>query len=67
MGILPEDNEPVTLIFPKLRIQKGFSLAFTTNQYANMPYEFTPFDLVPADVHYDTFKNIGCAMMLGGN
>lgn len=67
VGILPEGNEPVTIIIPKMRIQKGFTLAFTTDNYSNMPYEFTPFDTVPGDAHHTIFKDVGVAMMLTGN
>lgn len=67
VGILPENNEPVTVILPKVRIQKGFTMAFTTDNYSNMPFEMTPFDLTASDPHYATFRDIGVAMMLTGN
>lgn len=67
VGILPENNEPVTIILPKVRIQKGFTMAFTTDNYSNMPFEMTPFDLTSTDPHYTTFRDIGVAMMLTGN
>lgn len=67
VGILPENNEPITVILPKVRIQKGFTLAFTTDNYSNMPFEMTPFDLTASDPHYSTFRDIGVAMMLTGN
>lgn len=69
VGILPEDNQPVTVYIPKLRIQKGFTFSMTTDNYGNMPFEFSLFDLVTTDPHYALFaaKNWGQAGMMTGN
>lgn len=67
VGILPESNEPVTLIFPKLRITRGFNMAFTSDNYSNMPFEFTPFELVSSDTMYNEFKGKGVAALFSGN
>lgn len=64
VGILPEDHKPVTIIIPKLRITNGFNLSFQTDQYGNMPYEFTPFEQVPSDPLYNEYGNKGFAFIL---
>jgi hypothetical protein len=52
-GVLPEGNTPVTVLFPKVKITKGFSLAFSTENFGNLPFEFSPYTPVPTDVGYD--------------
>lgn len=64
IGILPEEKKPVTVIIPKMRITNGFNLSFQTDQYGNMPYEFTPFEQVPDDPLYDQFGDKGMAFIL---
>lgn len=49
VGILPNGNEPVTIIAPKAKITGGFNLGFTTDNYGNMPFEITPYDLTKED------------------
>lgn len=51
------NNETITLLIPKLRISKGFSLSFNTNDYGNLPFEFTPYAPTPADPLYSKFDN----------
>lgn len=55
VGLLPESGEPVTLIFPKVKVTKGLSLAFQTDNFSNMPFEFTPYALTLSDAHYGEF------------
>lgn len=64
IGILPEQKQPVTIIIPKMRITNGFNLSFQTDQYGNMPYEFTPYEQVPGDPLYEEFGNQGIAFIL---
>lgn len=64
VGILPEGNKPVTIIIPKLRITNGFSLGFQTDQYGNMPFEFTPFEQIPSDPLYKDYGDKGFAFVL---
>jgi len=52
VGILPESGEPVTLIFPKVAITKGLGFSFQTENFSNMPFEFTPYALVSTDPFY---------------
>lgn len=49
VGLMPGTGEPVTLIFPKVRITKGINLAFQADNWANMPFEFAPYNLVSGD------------------
>jgi hypothetical protein len=64
VGILPEGNKPITIIIPKLRITNGFSVGFQTDQYGNMPYEFTPFEQIPSDPLYAEYGDKGFAFIL---
>lgn len=52
VGVLPEENEPVVLVYPKCRISNGMNLAFQTDNFSNMPFEFKPYALLPTDAHY---------------
>ena len=52
VGILPNTAEPVTLIFPKVKIIKGLSLSFQNQNWANMPFEFMPYASLPSDAYY---------------
>lgn len=49
------DGKEVTILIPKLRIVKGFSMGFQSDNYGNLPFEFTVYDLVAADPHYADF------------
>lgn len=64
VGILPENNMPITIIMPKIRITNGFNVAFQTDQYGNMPFEFTPFEQVPSDPLYAEYGDKGFAFIL---
>lgn len=64
VGILPEEKEPVTLIIPKMRITNGFNMSFQTDQYGNMPFEFTPYEQVPGDPLYEEYGKEGFAILL---
>lgn len=52
VGILPDGKTPVTIIYPKVRITNGFNLGFQSDNYGNMPFEFTPFRMVEGDPLY---------------
>lgn len=64
VGILPEGDMPITIIMPKIRITNGFNVAFQTDQYGNMPFEFTPFEQVPSDPLYAEYGDKGFAFIL---
>jgi hypothetical protein len=52
IGIALDGNTPVTLHFPKCRITKGFSMAFSSDNFSNMPFEWTPLVPTPNDEGY---------------
>lgn len=56
-GILPERSEPVTIIFPKCRIQRGLTMSFQNENFSNMPFEVRPYSLLPTDPFYADFDN----------
>jgi hypothetical protein len=63
VGILPQNNEPCVILMPKLRISKGFTLAFQTNQFGNLPFEFEPYELTSVDANYAEFAGQGVAKL----
>ena len=50
------DGSQVRLILPKIRITNGFTLGFVTDNYGNLPFEFTLYDLVSSDTFYNDFN-----------
>lgn len=57
VGILPNGNEPFTVICPKAKITGGFNISFTTDNYGSMPFQITPYDLTKQDyVEYPDLK-----------
>jgi hypothetical protein len=55
LGVMPKDNRPVVIVYPKIRITKGFSINFQSDAFASMPWEFTPYPLVSGDTFYSDF------------
>ncbi len=53
-GTLADGTEMVILI-PKVRVTKGFNLAFSSDQFVNLPFEFSVYDLVNTDDFYAEF------------
>lgn len=51
-GVMPGDKKPITLFMPKVKITKGFSLSFTSQNFSNLPFEFSPYVPVPTDPGY---------------
>lgn len=51
------DGREIAIEIPKLRITKGFDVTFQTSDYANMPFEMTIYDQIPADPHYARFAD----------
>lgn len=49
------DETPVAILIPKVRIVRGFNLSFASDDYANMPLEFTVYDQVTTDPFYTEF------------
>lgn len=46
------DGTPMGMAFPKIRISKGFTVAFQNKEYGNMPFQLDIFDSLPTDPHY---------------
>lgn len=51
------DGTPAVLLFGKVRLGKGFTMAWNTDQYGNMPFEFEALEMVPTDTFYADFPN----------
>jgi hypothetical protein len=51
------DGTEVGLLIPKIRITAGFTLGFTTDNFGNLPMEFTCYDLTADDANYALFSN----------
>lgn len=64
VGVLPNGNEPFTLIFPKAKITSGLTINFTTDNYSSMPFEVTPYDLTSSDAMFDEFKKYNSNLIL---
>lgn len=57
------NKEPLVLVFPKIRIERGLSLAFNSENFSNMPFEFVPYNLLPSDPHFNEFgRSTTCAV-----
>jgi hypothetical protein len=53
IGTMKNDSgRPITLHFPKIRITKGFNLRFATDNFGNLPFEFSPYTPTPSDAGY---------------
>lgn len=48
-------GEEVMIGFPKVRVTKGFDIDFRTDNYGNLPFEFTVYDQVSTDPFYADF------------
>ena len=60
VGTLADCSE-VVLLLPKVKITKGFALAFNSGDFQNLPLELTVYDLLPTDPHYAAFAEFGNA------
>lgn len=57
VGLLPIDNAPFTILLPKIKITRGLGVAFQTDNFGNLPFEFTPYSGVESDPFYSEFGN----------
>lgn len=55
VGTLPKNNEPFTILFPKIKITNGLNIAFDSGQFTNLPFEFTPYAGVSTDPFYSEY------------
>lgn len=49
------NGDPIVLLLPKVRIVKGFTMGFMSDNYGNLPLELTMYDLVSTDPFYTDF------------
>jgi hypothetical protein len=49
------NGDPVTILIPKIRVVNGFNLSFGSDDFANLPMEFTIFDLTSTDPNFSFF------------
>ena len=53
IGVTSDSSQrPVIIHFPKAKITKGFAMAFESNNFANLPFEFMPLVPSPSDPGY---------------
>lgn len=62
-GLL-QNSAPVVILFPKIRITKGFDVDFKSDGYSNMPFEFTPYDLTSSDPAYNKLASNDLAQIV---
>lgn len=60
------DGVWVTLLYPRVRITSGMSMAFQTDNYGNMPFEFTPMRLVAGDKYFEEMQGRLANLVLNG-
>lgn len=48
-GTLSNNSVPLVVIFPKVKIIRGFGLSFSETDYANLPFEISPFFLAASE------------------
>lgn len=49
VGTLSNNERPVTLILPKVKVRRGFQIQFDEGNYTSMPFEFSPYFLSMAE------------------
>lgn len=49
-GTLSNYNVPLVVVFPKVKIVRGFSLNFSETDYANLPFEVSPYFLAASEI-----------------
>ncbi len=51
------NGDHAVLLVPKIRITRGFTLNFSTDDFGNLPFEFTVYDLVATDTFFAAFSD----------
>lgn len=49
-GTLSNNERPVTLVLPKVKIRRGFQIQFDEGNYTSMPFEFSPYFLAASEI-----------------
>lgn len=52
VGILPKNNEPFTILLPKVKVTRGLNISFDSANFTNMPFELTPYSQNASDPFY---------------
>ena len=52
VGLMPKNGQPMTILLPKVKITRGLAASFSTDNFANMPFELTPYAGIPGDPFY---------------
>jgi hypothetical protein len=63
VGLLPVDNAPFTILIPKIKITKGLGIAFQSDNFGNLPFEFTPYAGVDSDPFYSEFGTASAILL----
>lgn len=50
VGTLSNNQRPITIVVPKVRVTKGFQISFDEGNYTNMPFEFAPYFLSASEI-----------------
>jgi len=50
------DGQWIVLLIPKIRVSSGLTMSFTTDNFGNVPFEFTPMKPIGGDPFYAQFK-----------
>jgi hypothetical protein len=50
------DGQYIVLLIPKIRVSSGLTMSFTTDNFGNVPFEFTPMKPISGDPFYSQFK-----------
>ncbi|MDR3436434.1 hypothetical protein [Telmatospirillum sp.] len=58
------DGTLVRVNVPKIRITKGFTMAFDTKNYGNLPFEATVYNLVQSDPNYANFRTRAAELVM---
>lgn len=55
VGVLPKNNEPFTILVPKMKITRGMNLSFDSQNFTNMPFETSIYSPVSTDPLFGEF------------
>lgn len=60
------DGTWVSLFFPRIRITSGMTLAFSTDNYGNQPFEFKPMQLIAGEKFYADYAGKMANLVIDG-
>lgn len=49
-AVMSNNERPINLVFPKVKITRGFQITFDETNYGNLPFEFTPYFLTSSEI-----------------